>query len=71
MLNNADLTFPTVKDEDGEEAELSHGRYIRFLESKDARVREDAFKAKYSKYGEFKNTFASTLSGNVKRNNVN
>ncbi|WP_432357693.1 oligoendopeptidase F [Sporosarcina sp. UB5] len=71
MLNNADLTFPMVKDEDGEEAELSHGRYIRFLESKDARVREDAFKAMYSKYGEFKNTFASTLSGNVKRNNVN
>ncbi|MFC5604629.1 oligoendopeptidase F [Sporosarcina koreensis] len=71
MLNNADLTFPNVKDEDGEEAELSHGRYIRFLESKDARVREDAFKAMYGKYGEFKNTFASTLSGNVKRNNVN
>ncbi|WP_252502449.1 oligoendopeptidase F [Sporosarcina sp. Marseille-Q4943] len=71
MLNNADLTFPTVKDEDGEEAELSHGRYIRFLESKDARVREDAFKAMYSKYGEFKNTFASTLNGNVKRNNIN
>ncbi|MCM3636947.1 oligoendopeptidase F [Sporosarcina luteola] len=71
MLNNADLTFPMVKDEDGEEAELSHGRYIRFLESKDARVREDAFKAMYGKYGEFKNTFASTLSGNVKRNNVN
>ncbi|WP_339251273.1 oligoendopeptidase F [Sporosarcina sp. FSL W8-0480] len=71
MLNNADLTFPMVKDENGEEAELSHGRYIRFLESKDPKVREEAFKAMYSKYGEFKNTFASTLSGNVKKNNVN
>ena len=47
MLNNADLTFPTVKDENGEEVELSHGRYIRFLESDDPRVREDAFKAMY------------------------
>jgi oligoendopeptidase F len=71
MLNNADLTFPSVKDENGEEVELSHGRYIRFLESDDRRVREDAFMAMYSKYGEFKNTFATTLSGNVKGNNVN
>lgn len=71
MLNNADLTFPMVKDEDGEEVELSHGRYIRFLESKEPKVREEAFKAMYSKYDEFKNTFASTLSGNVKSHNVN
>ncbi|GKV57890.1 oligoendopeptidase F [Sporosarcina sp. NCCP-2222] len=71
LLNNADLTFPMIKDENGEEVELSHGRYIRFLESTDPRVREEAFKAMYSKYGEFKNTFASTLSGNVKSHNVN
>lgn len=71
MLNNADLTFPKVKNEDGEEVELSHGRFIGFLESDDPQVRQDAFKAMYSKYGEFKNTFASTLSGNVKANNVN
>lgn len=71
MLNNADLTFPMVKDEDGVEVELSHGRYVRFLESDDSRVREDAFKATYAKYGEFQNTFASTLSGNVKNDNVN
>lgn len=71
MLNNADLTFPKVKDEDGEEVELSHGRYIGFLESDQRSVREEAFKAMYSKYGEFKNTFASTLSGNIKGNNVN
>lgn len=71
MLNNADLTFPTVKDENGEEVELTHGRYIRFLESDVPRVREEAFKAMYGKYGEFRNTFASTLSGNIKRDNVN
>lgn len=71
MLNNADLTFPMVKDENGEEVELTHGRYIRFLESADTKVREEAFKAMYSTYGKFRNTFASTLSGNVKRDNVN
>ncbi|CAM3098829.1 oligoendopeptidase F [Filibacter tadaridae] len=71
MLNNADLTFPTVKDENGEEVELSHGRFINFLESSDTKVREEAFKAMYATYGQFQNTFASTLSGNVKRDNVN
>ncbi len=71
MLNNADLTFPKVTDEDGEEVQLSHGRYIGFMESNKRSVREDAFKAMFSKYGEFQNTFASTLSGEVKGNNVN
>ncbi|KMK74803.1 oligoendopeptidase F [Alkalihalobacillus pseudalcaliphilus] len=68
MLNNADLKFPSVKDENGEEVEITHGRYIRFLESSDRRVREEAFKAVYQTYGSYKNTFASTLSGQVKKN---
>ncbi|QHA91580.1 oligoendopeptidase F [Bacillus sp. N1-1] len=69
MLNNADMKFPTIKDENGEEVEVTHGRYIRFLESSDRRVRKDAFKAVYDTYGKFKNTFASTLSGAVKKDN--
>lgn len=69
MLNNADLEFPSIKDENGEEVEITHGRYIRFLESSDRRVREEAFKAVYETYGKFKNTFASTLSGTVKKDN--
>jgi oligoendopeptidase F len=71
MLNNADLEFPSIKDENGEEVEITHGRYSRFLESEDRRVREDAFKAVYKTYGSFRNTFASTLSGNVKKDNFN
>ncbi|UOY92153.1 oligoendopeptidase F [Ectobacillus sp. JY-23] len=69
MLNNADLKFPEITDENGEEVEVTHGRYIRFLESEDQRVRHDAFKAVYDTYGQYRNTLASTLSGAVKRNN--
>ncbi|MDX8045796.1 oligoendopeptidase F [Gracilibacillus sp. S3-1-1] len=69
MLNNADLTFPTVKDEEGNEVELTHGRFINFLEAKDQNVRRDAFKAMYETYGELKNTFASTLQGVTKKDN--
>ncbi|NLZ92978.1 MAG: oligoendopeptidase F [Firmicutes bacterium] len=69
MLNNADLEFPAIKDERGEEIEVTHGRFILFLESADRRVRRDAFKAMFDTYGKFRNTFSSTLSGNVKKNN--
>ncbi|MBU9713279.1 oligoendopeptidase F [Evansella tamaricis] len=71
MLNNADMKFPEVKDEEGNEIEITHGRYIRFLESDDPKVRRDAFKAVYETYGKFKNTFSSTLGGNVKKNIFN
>lgn len=69
MLNNADLEFPVIKDENGESVQITHGNYVRFLESSDRRVREEAFKAVYATYGKFKNTFASTLSGQIKRDN--
>jgi oligoendopeptidase F len=69
MLNNADLKFPTIEDENGEEVEITHGRYIHYLESADRRVRKDAFEAVYHTYDAYKNTFASTLSGAVKKDN--
>ncbi len=69
MLNNADLEFPSMKDEEGEEVDITHGRLIRFLESSDRRVRKEAFEKVYETYGKFENTFASTLSGTVKKDN--
>ena len=43
MLNNADLEFPAVHDEEGREVPLTHGRYLRFLESQEREVRKEAF----------------------------
>ncbi len=68
MLNNADLRFPKIKDESGKEVELTHGSYIKFLESPDREVRKNAFKAVYETYGKQKNTIAATLSANVNKN---
>lgn len=68
MLNNADMKFPLVKDEHGEEIELTHGRYIQFLESSDRDVRRNAFQAMYATYSKQKNTLAATLSANVTKN---
>lgn len=70
MLNNADLDFPLVKDEKGNEVELTHGRYIRFLESADRSVREGAFRALYETYTKYKNTIGATFGASVKKDVV-
>jgi oligoendopeptidase F len=67
MLNNADIKFPFIKDENGNEVELTKGRYIKFLESHDRRVRKDAFHALYSTYAKISNTLAASLSGSLKK----
>ncbi|NLV92734.1 MAG: oligoendopeptidase F [Firmicutes bacterium] len=67
MFNNADIQFPTIRDESGQEVELTKGRFIQFMESKDRRVRIDAFKALYSTYGAWRNSLAAMLAANVKR----
>lgn len=66
-LNNADLVFPEITDEDGDKVRVTHGNFIPFMESKDRRVRKEAFDALYSVYEQFKNTSASILSSQVKQ----
>lgn len=67
MLNNADIKFPTIIGEDGEEIEITHGRYIKLMESPDRRVRKETFEGLYSSYKKLKNTLASLYSTNVKK----
>lgn len=69
VLDNSDLKFPVVTDEKGQQYQLSDGVYSRLLESGDQSVRQKAFMALYQVYGQFKNTFATTLAGEVKKNN--
>ena len=66
-LNNADLVFPEITDEDGDKVRVTHGNFIPFMESKDRRVRKEAFDALYSVYEQFKNTSASILNSQVKQ----
>lgn len=65
-LNNADLKFPHIRDEEGNEVELTLGRYLRFLESPVRAVRQQAFEALYSTYRKYRNTLAATYANSVK-----
>lgn len=66
MFNNADLKFPEITGEDGSKVPVTHGRYISYMESKDRRVRKEAFESVYSTYRSMKNTSAALFSANVK-----
>ncbi len=66
LLNDADLKLPAVKDARGVETELTHGNYIKLLESSDRKLRQAAFAGMHGAYGQFKNTFASILDASVK-----
>ena len=69
IIDNADIVFPFVKDEDGNEVQLSHGVYMRLVESKNREVRRGAYEALYSTYEQYQHTYAKTLQTNVKVQN--
>lgn len=69
VLNNADLVFPVITDSQGEQIQLSHGVYGQLMESTDRTVRQAAYEGLYQVYEQFRNTFAQTLSTNVKTHN--
>jgi len=63
---NADVSYGMVTDPDGNEVELTRGRYRAFQESPNRAVREQSWKVFYQAYVDVGNTMASNMSGNVK-----
>jgi len=68
LLTNADMKFPVVKDDKGNDVEISHARFYAALYSGDRDYRERAYKAYYKPFMEYANTFSSLLSGGIKVN---
>ncbi len=66
MLNNVDLKFGEVTDENGEKRELTHGSYGVLIKSPSRTVRKEAFEKLYDAYGRMKNTISSTYAASVK-----
>ena len=67
VLSNAELIWPTIKDEQGQEVQLSSARYSKYKRSPNRRVRRDAFMGCMKAYQGFENTIAATLNGAVQR----
>ena len=66
-FSNADLRFSPVTDAKGNQVPLSHGTFIGFLQSKDRRVRKEAFEKYYAEYEKHKNMLAATFGANLKQ----
>lgn len=71
VLTNSDMEYGYVQNEDGEMVQLSDGLYSLLIQSQDREVRQNAFAVMYATYDQFKNSLASTLSGEVKKHNYN
>lgn len=71
MFTNADIKFPIIKDDLGNDVEISHARYYAAMYSKDRAYRENAFKMYYQPYKQYVNTFVSLFNGNLKTNIFN
>lgn len=67
FLVDSDMDFGNIKDEKGNFVELTDTNYSVYIESKDRRVRMDAFNSLYNHYKKFKNTLTSTFNGSIKQ----
>lgn len=65
-LNNADLKFAAIRDEQGREVELTKARYAKYIKSADRGVRRAAFEVFHDTYGAVANTLAANLDANIK-----
>ncbi|MFC1481348.1 oligoendopeptidase F [Candidatus Neomarinimicrobiota bacterium] len=66
MLTNADFTWGTIKDAEGNEVEMSRGRYGYYMNQSDRRVRHDVYKELYVPFEGHINTMTSLITTKVK-----
>jgi oligoendopeptidase F len=67
VLEDGELPLGQITDEAGQAVRLAQGNLNRFLDSTDRRVRQEAWEQSADAYLAFRNTFAATLAGAVKR----
>lgn len=69
LLNNADMTYESVTDIEGNRLPVTHASFIPLMQNCDRNVRKDAFESLYKTYAEHKNTSAAVLSAQMKQLN--
>ncbi len=66
MLESVDLKLGTIRDEKGQEITLTHGLFGKLRDSRDRRVRADAFSAMHNAFAGVGNTIAALYAGSVR-----
>jgi oligoendopeptidase F len=65
QLNDADLKFGEVVNENGDSIELTNASFSSFLLSPDRNVRKRAFHQYYNQFQAHENTLSATLAGSI------
>ena len=71
MLSSVDMRFPPVHDAQGNEMPLTHGSFGVYRDSREQRLRKEAFETYFGEYARYINTFAAAYAGNVKQDCFN
>ncbi len=71
IFANAEMTFGTIRGEDGKNVKLTEANFVALEGSQDRRVRRAAFNKLYTSYGKFGNTFAALMNSYVKERCAN
>ena len=66
MLNNADIKFADAVDSKGRKHPVTHGSYIKHMESKDRVLRESAYNSMYDAYKDLINAISAAYNYNTK-----
>jgi len=67
MLNDADMRFPEIENENGEKVRVTHANYIPLVMNENRDVRKAAFEALYNTYKGYSATIPAIYSANVKK----
>lgn len=65
-FDNADIKLGMIKDEDGNEIEVTNSNYGKLMNSRNRKVRKSAFEAMYNYFKSFKNTISAAYIGQIK-----
>lgn len=57
VLDDVNLKFDDITDENGNKVVLNNSNYSNYLKSEDRNVRKEAFESLYKSYSNYKNTF--------------
>ncbi len=67
-ISTADIEIPVIKDEEGKEIKLTRGRFSAYLDNKNRDLRKEAFEKHFGTFDKVKNSVASALNAEVKKN---
>ncbi|SFR49726.1 oligoendopeptidase F [Halogeometricum limi] len=67
MLSNADMTFPTVENPEGESVEISQGNFTKLQKHPNREFRREVYEQFYDEWGDVRNTVGTALKNSVKK----